>query len=136
MPLLTASMLVLIFLMAGCATGVKKHAAQSQASTYVKSQQAYQQEMPERSYDNGESWSSEVYGQPGKKTSAESGEHLSMRQIQRALKKAGFYKGEIDGKIGSKTKEAIMKFQKAHGLKADGIAGKRTSAELNKYLSR
>ncbi len=59
-----------------------------------------------------------------------------MRQIQTALKKAGFYQGAIDGKIGPKTKEAIIKFQKAKGLKADGIVGESTSTDLNKYLSR
>jgi len=52
------------------------------------------------------------------------------------LKKAGFYQGSIDGKIGPKTKEAIIKFQKASGIKADGIVGKKTSLELNKYLLR
>jgi len=51
-----------------------------------------------------------------------------------ALKNAGFYQGPIDGKIGSKTKDAIVKFQKAHNLRADGIVGKRTAKELNKYL--
>ncbi|MCK5287869.1 MAG: peptidoglycan-binding protein [Candidatus Omnitrophica bacterium] len=61
---------------------------------------------------------------------------LSHKQIQQALKKVGFYQGAIDGKIGPKTKEAIIKFQKFKGLKIDGIVGKRTSAELNKYLSR
>jgi peptidoglycan hydrolase-like protein with peptidoglycan-binding domain len=68
------------------------------------------------------------------------GRHLKtkdrIRQIQAALKKAGFYQGSVDGKIGPKTKEAIIKFQKANGLKADGIVGESTSAELNEYLSR
>jgi len=59
-----------------------------------------------------------------------------MKQIQTALKKAGFYQGAIDGKIGPKTKEAIIKFQKAKGLKADGIVGESTSTDLNKHLSR
>lgn len=134
MRLITAFMLVVIFMLGGCATGAKKQVAQSQPHTYVKSQQTYRQEMPDRSYDNEESWSSEVYDKPVKKTSAEAGEQLNIKQIQRALKKSGFYKGEIDGKTGPKTKEAIMKFQKARGLKADGVVGKRTSAELRKYL--
>jgi len=56
------------------------------------------------------------------------------KQIQIALQKAGFYKGKIDGKIGPQTKEAIKAFQKANGLKADGIVGKRTIEKLNKYL--
>lgn len=61
---------------------------------------------------------------------------MKRKQIQKALKNAGFYQGAVDGKIGPKTKEAIIKFQKAHNLKPDGIAEKKTSVELNKYLSR
>jgi len=56
------------------------------------------------------------------------------KQIQIALQKAGFYKAKIDGKIGPQTKEAIKAFQKTKGLKADGVAGAQTWAELNKYL--
>lgn len=56
------------------------------------------------------------------------------KQIQIALQKAGFYKGRIDGKLGSQTKEAIREFQKANGLKPDGIVGKRTAEKLSKYL--
>lgn len=56
------------------------------------------------------------------------------RDIQRALKNAGFYAGAIDGKIGPKTKKAIEDFQKAHGLKVDGKVGPRTWAELEKFL--
>ncbi len=60
--------------------------------------------------------------------------HLSLRQIQTALKSAGFYKGPIDGKIGLQTKEATKAFQKANDLKPDGIVGKRTAEKLSKYL--
>jgi peptidoglycan hydrolase-like protein with peptidoglycan-binding domain len=60
--------------------------------------------------------------------------HLSLRQVQTALKTAGFYKGPIDGKTGPQTKEAIKAFQKANDLKPDGIAGKRTAEKLSKYL--
>jgi len=56
------------------------------------------------------------------------------RQIQTALKNAGFYNGPVDGRIGKKTKAAISAFQKAHGLKADGVAGRKTRAALMKYL--
>lgn len=58
----------------------------------------------------------------------------STSQIQKALKNAGYYKGSIDGKIGAKTQEAIMKFQKDNGLKADGKVGQMTWAELKSYL--
>lgn len=66
--------------------------------------------------------------------SAVSPKKLSRKQIQRALKKAGFYKGAIDGKLGKKTRKAIKEFQKANGLKADGIVGKNTRALLVNYL--
>ena len=59
---------------------------------------------------------------------------LSAKQIETALKNSGFYKGQIDGKLGPQTKEAIKAFQKANGLKADGIVGKRTAEKLGKYL--
>lgn len=57
------------------------------------------------------------------------------KEIQTALKAAFFYTGNIDGKIGPKTKRAIIEFQKAKGLKADGKVGPKTWAELEKYLS-
>ena len=56
------------------------------------------------------------------------------KDIQKALKAAGFYEGTIDGKIGPRTKKAILDFQKAKGLKADGKVGPKTWAELEKYL--
>jgi len=59
---------------------------------------------------------------------------LTKKEIQIALKDAGFYKGSIDGKIGKNTKHAIKEFQKANGLKADGKAGKKTMSLLAQYL--
>ena len=55
-------------------------------------------------------------------------------QVQTALKKAGYYKGVVDGKVGAKTKEAISRFQRDHGLKADGVIGKRTWDELKSHI--
>lgn len=59
---------------------------------------------------------------------------VTPKSIQTALKNAGFYSGAIDGKIGRKTKEAIKEFQKANGLKSDGVVGKQTWVKLQKYL--
>ena len=59
---------------------------------------------------------------------------LTNEHIQRALTTAGFYKGSIDGKIGPQTQAAIVEFQRAHGLKADGVVGRETSAALRNYL--
>jgi murein L,D-transpeptidase YcbB/YkuD len=125
-------MLLIVFLaisLAGCATGAKKQATQDSAASYGKSQRAYS-----RDYDS--SWSSDSYEKTAKQTYFEPTIQLNSKQIQLALRNAGFYQGLIDGKIGPQTKRAIKAFQKANGLKADGIVGKRTSAELNKYLPR
>lgn len=116
----------LAFAIVGCATSSKKQATQSQPVVAQKTQQGL--------YDD--QWSSDSYEIPEQKAYSTTVVKLSPKQIQRALKSAGFYDGPIDGKIGPKTKAAITKFQKANGLKADGIVGKRTSAELNRYLSR
>lgn len=49
-----------------------------------------------------------------------------VRNLQYALKEQGFDPGQIDGVFGKKTERAVKRFQKSCGLKADGIAGKRT----------
>lgn len=59
----------------------------------------------------------------------------SNMEIQTALKNAGYYIGEIDGKIGPKTKKAIEEFQKANGLQADGKVGPKTWAALSSHLN-
>jgi len=56
-------------------------------------------------------------------------------EIQTVLKNAGFYAGNIDGKIGPKSKQAIEDFQKANGLKVDGKVGPKTWEVMSKYSS-
>lgn len=55
--------------------------------------------------------------------------------IQMALKNAGYYIGNVDGKIGPKTKKAIKEFQKANALAVDGKVGPKTWAALSKHLT-
>ena len=69
-----------------------------------------------------------------KKVIPEAKTHPNVRQIQVALKNAGFDPGVIDGKMGRQTKEAIKEFQKANNLKADGKVGKNTWKLLKDYL--
>ena len=57
------------------------------------------------------------------------------KDIQRALKNAGFYQGEIDGVIGTKTKQAVEKFQEENSLKIDGKVGPQTWKALQPYLA-
>ena len=56
------------------------------------------------------------------------------KAIQLALRNANVYTGEIDGKIGPMTREAIKKFQMAKSLQADGVVGSKTWSELKVYL--
>lgn len=55
-----------------------------------------------------------------------------VRAAQKALIAKGYScgNGGADGQFGDGTKDAVMRFQKAHGLKADGIIGKDTCAKL------
>ena len=54
-----------------------------------------------------------------------------VRKLQIMLTKLGYYKGNKTGNFGPKTSEAVKSFQKAKGLTADGIAGKRTLSAIN-----
>lgn len=63
-----------------------------------------------------------------------SGFELPSANIQKALKNAGYYKGAVDGKIGSATKEAVKAFQRDNGLEADGVVGRRTWDKMKVHL--
>ena len=52
-------------------------------------------------------------------------------KLQKMLTKLGYYSGNQTGNFGDKTEEAVVAFQKAMGLTADGIAGKNTLAAIN-----
>lgn len=66
----------------------------------------------------------------------EAKKHPSIKQIQTALKNAGYYLGSVDGRPGKQTREAIQAFQKANNLKPDGKVGKETWNLLKKYLEQ
>lgn len=70
----------------------------------------------------------------GKKIVGEVKSRPNSKQIQTALKSAGYYQGAIDGKIGKMTRQAIRAFQRDNNLLVDGKVGKRTWALLQKYL--
>lgn len=59
-----------------------------------------------------------------------------IKKIQQALIDAGFDPGTPDGKMGSKTKNAVIEFQKSKGLAADGVIGRKTWEELSKYFAQ
>lgn len=55
----------------------------------------------------------------------------AVKNVQTKLKALKYYSGQITGHVGDKTKEAIKKFQRDHGLTADGIAGPQTIAKID-----
>ncbi len=60
----------------------------------------------------------------------------NMKQVQIALRNAGFDPGCLDGKMGKKTRSAIKAFQSANNLARDGKVGKQTWALLRNYLEQ
>ena len=52
------------------------------------------------------------------------------QEVQRRLAGLGLYSGETDGKLGSKTREAVREFQLRRGLLADGYANVAVLREL------
>ena len=58
----------------------------------------------------------------------------AVKQLQRVLKSLGYTPGTIDGSYGPSTQSAVKRFQQAHGLVTDGIAGTKTLAALKAAL--
>lgn len=50
----------------------------------------------------------------------------AVRELQTRLKELGYLTGTVDGEFGAKTQAAVMAFQTAAGLSADGVAGQST----------
>jgi len=55
-----------------------------------------------------------------------------VKELQKKLIQVGYQVGKVDGVYGKSTTAAVKRFQKSRGLKADGIAGEKTIAELKK----
>lgn len=53
-----------------------------------------------------------------------------VKKLQKALKILGYYSGEIDGDYGSGTEKAVINYQRAHKLTADGSAGEKTITSI------
>jgi peptidoglycan hydrolase-like protein with peptidoglycan-binding domain len=53
-----------------------------------------------------------------------------VKDVQQMLFDLDYYPYAIDGYYGNKTQRAVIRFQRANGLKPDGIAGKKTLKAL------
>ena len=63
-----------------------------------------------------------------------SDEHPSIRELQHRLLEEGFYPrgAPRTGFLGSITRRALQRYQRAHGIRATGILGPQTRASLNR----
>src|SRR3989338_6290313 len=128
------SMVVIVGL-AGCATSRQKMRSddlqvrleEAEKEVALKEQEVDDLKAEIRSL-SGELRTSKSYGADS--TVASSGKYsdiirvsASPSDIQKALKDAGYYTGNVDGKIGAKTRKAIKEFQSANGLNPDGVVG-------------
>jgi len=57
-----------------------------------------------------------------------------VKEIQKRLKNWGYYMGGIDGIYGSGTIDAVKAFQKAQGIKVDGVVGTQTASKMGIQL--
>lgn len=58
---------------------------------------------------------------------------LEVERLQEALKKAGTYKGPIDGKYDDDVADAVQAYQRAKKMPADGVAGATTMDSMGLY---
>ena len=58
------------------------------------------------------------------------GESARVRAVQRHLRAAGYRQGAVDGHFGVRTERALRRFQRARGLRINGVVGARTFRAL------
>lgn len=58
-----------------------------------------------------------------------------VKEIQQRLKDWGYYKGKVDGNYGKETENAVIAFQKKHGITIDGMVGSQTAEKLGVSIS-
>ena len=71
-----------------------------------------------------------AYGALGVSTLKKGVTSDAVAALQRQLKTLGYYSGTVTGSFGTLTKQAVMDFQRANGLSADGVVGSATRNRL------
>lgn len=59
-----------------------------------------------------------------------------VKALQERLNELGYDCGTADGKFGTKTKNAVVRYQTDHGLDPDGVVGRKTWDELDKNVDK
>ena len=59
----------------------------------------------------------------------------AVAELQQLLQSKGFYTGKIDSDFGTSTTNAVLKFQQANGLLADGIVGSFSWTKLRTVIT-
>ncbi|MCX7661095.1 MAG: peptidoglycan-binding protein [Candidatus Omnitrophica bacterium] len=122
------------FLIVGCARLSKKDLEIQNLKNQISNLEIQLKEKEQEIQQLRSALDQERYTPSRKIVLYETKQRPTIKQIQIALKNAGFDPGPIDGKMGTKTRQAIKSFQKANGLNPDGKVGKRTWMVLKKYL--
>lgn len=140
--LLVVSFFVMV-LINGCATtrkqsdleiqGLKNHV--SVLETQLQSKDEEISSLREALNKSQDESTTETKNFNKKAVAGKSKSHPSIKEVQIALKNAGYNPGVIDGKAGKQTKEAIKSFQKANNLTISGKVSKKTWRLLRKYLT-
>lgn len=60
--------------------------------------------------------------------------HDVVRSLQEALTKLDYYVDPVDGVFGPSTEDAVLRFQLASGLEADGVVGQLTWVQIERKL--
>ncbi|MDP2927876.1 MAG: peptidoglycan-binding protein [Candidatus Omnitrophota bacterium] len=127
-----------IFALSGCATMSKNDALSNQGlRNKISALEAQLSEKDNQINSLKESMAkSEQEANLGAQNAGKVKQRVDVKQIQTALKNAGYFQGTVDGKMGKKTRKAVRGFQRANNLPVDGKVGKNTWEVLKGYLEK
>jgi peptidoglycan hydrolase-like protein with peptidoglycan-binding domain len=131
--------------LSGCSMFRSEGSSQrSQAPASSQSSQSSQQAAPSTAQSSSTSRSAAAQSGTSSSTrdydNAASGTSMRLsadeiRQAQQKLKDDGDYTGQVDGKMGPKTAQAIKKFQQSNGLPQTGHLDQQTASKLGVSMS-
>ena len=125
-----------IFVLSGCATMNKNDALSNQGLRNKISALEAQLKEKDDEINSLKETSLKISEDVNLNKTNEANQQIDPKQIQTALKNAGYYQGTVDGKLGKNTRRAVRAFQRANKLPADGKVGENTWMVLKEYLEK